>query len=148
MTIELVLFLLRLISGLLLGCILAIILWALWRDYRAAAAAPETRRRAYGALVALREVDGQYLATGERYTLLAHTSLGRAPTNTVQINDAFASSEHALVTMRDGQWWLEDRNSRNGTTLNDLPITEPVILTQGDIIGIGQLKFRIELEQP
>mgnify|MGYP005845369795 FL=1 len=146
MTIELLLLLLRLASGALLGCVLVIIFWVLWRDYQSAAAAPQRRRRVYGALVALRDLDGQYLATGERHPLLALTSLGRAPTNTIRIEDSFASSEHALVVMRDGQWWLEDRNSRNGTTLNDLPVTEPVILTQGDIIGIGQLKFRIELE--
>ena len=86
------------------------------------------------------------VVTGETYPLLPLTSLGRSPTNTVPINDSFASSEHALVAFRNGQWWLEDRRSRNGTLLNDMPVTQPVVITDGDIIGIGKIKFRLELE--
>lgn len=86
------------------------------------------------------------MLTGEDYPLLPLTSLGRSPTNTIPINDTFASSEHALVAMRNGQWWIEDRKSRNGTLLNDLPVTEPIVITHGDIIGIGTMKFRLELE--
>jgi pSer/pThr/pTyr-binding forkhead associated (FHA) protein len=48
--------------------------------------------------------------------------------------------------MRNGQWWIEDRKSRNGTLLNDLPVTESMVITHGDIIGIGNMKFRLELE--
>jgi len=48
--------------------------------------------------------------------------------------------------MRNGQWWIEDRKSRNGTLLNDLPVTEAMVITHGDIIGIGNMKFRLELE--
>jgi len=86
------------------------------------------------------------MATGEEYPLLSLTSLGRAPTNTISINDTFASSEHALLAMRNGQWWIEDRRSRNGTLLNDIPVTEPMVIIHGDIIGIGSIKFRLELE--
>lgn len=146
MSIELILLLLRILSGLLLAGILVVLFLAMWRDYSRVASNVEARRRYYGKLVALRELDGHVVATGETYPMLALTSLGRAPTNTVPIGDSFASSEHALVALRDGQWWLEDRNSRNGTTLNDLPVTAPMVLTQGDIIGIGQAKFRVELE--
>jgi FHA domain. len=48
--------------------------------------------------------------------------------------------------MRNGQWWLEDRKSRNGTTLNGMPVTQSVIVTDGDIIGIGKMRFRLDLE--
>ncbi len=146
MTTEGVLLLLRIVSGLLLAGVLLVLFAALWRDYHHVASGVEARRRSYGKLVALRELDGQIVVTGETYPLLSLTSLGRAPTNTVPISDSFASSEHALVALRDGQWWLEDRNSRNGTMLNDLPLTAPVVLTEGDVIGIGQAKFRLELE--
>jgi pSer/pThr/pTyr-binding forkhead associated (FHA) protein len=87
------------------------------------------------------------VVTGETYPLLPLTSLGRSPTNTIRINDTFASGDHALLAMRSGQWWLEDRRSRNGTMLNDLRVTQPVVVTDGDVIGIGNIKFRVELER-
>lgn len=146
MTTDLILLLLRFISGLLLFGVLLALFLILWREYRSTLVQVEARRRSYGQLVALREIDGRLMLTGEDYPLLPLTSLGRSPTNTIPISDTFASSEHALVAMRNGQWWLEDRNSRNGTLLNDLPVTEPMVITHGDIISIGNLKFRLELE--
>jgi hypothetical protein len=118
----------------------------MWRDYHSAAREAEASRRSYGRLVVLHEMDGTYAITGESYPLLPLTSLGRSPTNTIRIEDSFASTEHAAVVMRNGQWWLEDRRSRNGTTLNGIAVSQPVIVTDGDIIGIGQKRFRLEME--
>ena len=39
----------------------------------------------------------------------------------MSISDPYASGEHSLVAWRSGQWWLEDRDSRNGTLLNAFP---------------------------
>ncbi|MBZ0288065.1 MAG: FHA domain-containing protein [Anaerolineae bacterium] len=147
MSTETVLFLLRLASGLLLLSLLGVLLVVIWRDYRSASIELEATRRVHGKLVPLKEIDGAYMISGKAYPLLAHTSLGRAPTNSIPIDDTFASGDHALVALRSGQWWLEDRKSRNGTTLNEVPIRHPVIITDGDIIGIGNSRFRIELEQ-
>jgi hypothetical protein len=146
MTTEILLFLLRIVSGLLLLIFAGSLFVIMWQEYSQAAASVEARRRSYGQLVVLREFDGRYLVTGEKYPLMPLTSLGRAPTNTIPLSDSFASSEHALLAMRNGKWWLEDRNSRNGTMLNDLPVTQPMVITDGDIIGIGNIKFRLELE--
>jgi hypothetical protein len=147
MTTEVILFILRLVSAALLITLLVVLLIVMWREYNQAANHLVSRKRSYGHLTVLREIDGQYMATGEDYPLLPSTSLGRSATNTIPINDTFASSEHALVTLRDGQWWLEDRRSRNGTMLNDMPVMQPVVITHGDIIGVGHIKFRLELEQ-
>jgi hypothetical protein len=147
MNIELVLFLLRLVSGLLLLALMGGIFLTLWRDYRHVVESAEANRRIYGQLVALHEVNGNYIVTGANYPLLKLTSLGRSPTNSITIEDTFASSDHAFVALRGGQWWLEDRHSRNGTTLNEVRITQPVIITDGEIIGIGRNRFRLELEQ-
>lgn len=143
---EFILLLLRLISGLLLLALLVAFFRVLWREARRTSADFELQRRRYGSLVMLRSIDGQYMLTGETYPLLPITSLGRAPTNTISINDTFASSEHAILTLRNGQWWLEDRNSRNGTLLNDRPVSQPTVITQGDIISIGQIRLRLDLE--
>ena len=78
--------------------------------------------------------------------LVMSTSLGRSPTNTVALNDSFASGEHALIMLRGGQWWLEDRGSSNGTLLNGYRVEEPVVLSAGDIIVVGQVELKLELE--
>lgn len=143
---ELILLLLRCVSGLLLITFLIILFVVIWREYQKVTFDSEAQRRSYGKLVVLHEIDGKYMVTGESYSLVPLTSLGRSPTNTIPINDTFASSEHALIALRNGQWWLEDRQSRNGTMLNDIPLTQPMVITAGDIIGIGKLKLRLELE--
>jgi hypothetical protein len=118
----------------------------MWRDYRSAVEQVSSTRRTFGQLVEMRNLDGELVLTGQNHPLLAYTSLGRSPTNTIRIEDNFASAEHAVVMMKNGQWWLEDRHSRNGTTLNDMPINQPVVITHGDIIGIGNRSYRLELE--
>ncbi len=143
---EIVLLALRVLSGLALLLFMLLILRALWRDYQSATNTLKATRRAYGQLITLAKVDGTYAETGESYPLLPLTSFGRSPTNTIIIKDNFTSSEHALLALRDGQWWLEDRKSRNGTLLNGERISTPTIITNGDIVTIGNFSYRIELE--
>lgn len=146
MSLEATLLLLRLVSALLLIGFLAAIFILLWREFHRATRFESAPRRSYGRLIVLHQIDGRYLTTGESHPLQPLTSLGRSPTNTIRTEDTFASGEHALLALRHNQWWLEDRQSRNGTLLNDVPITQPVVITDGDIIGIGSLRFRLELE--
>ncbi len=147
MSTEATLLLLRIASGITLLLLLGMLFFILWRNYHHAVSAIEAGRRVYGQLIALHEVNGSYMMTGARYPLYQLTSLGRSPTNSIAIEDTFASSEHAIVTLRSGQWWLEDRQSRNGTTLNEMLITQPTVITDGDIIGIGKMRFRVDLEK-
>ena len=146
MEIAVVLFVLRLIAAVLLLALAAVIFWSLWRDYRTTLSQLQSNRRVYGSLVAMREIDESYVLTGDVYPLLPITTLGRAPTNSIVVNDNFASNEHALIAQRRGQWWLEDRNSRNGTLLNGVLINRSVIVTDGDVIGVGHARFRLDLE--
>lgn len=145
MTPEIVLFTLRLLASIILCSVLVILFLFLWRDLRTAALQSEARRRRYGQLVALHTLDDMTVPTGQLYPLLPLTTLGRAPTNMIVLADTFASSEHALIALRDGHWWLEDRDSRNGTLLNGVPVNQAVIVTEGDEIGIGAVRFRLQL---
>ena len=147
MSTETILFLLRLASGALMMSFLAALFVIIWRDYHSTIRQLDATRRTYGQLLVMREIDGNRVVTGETFPLLPLTSLGRSPTNSIIIEDSFASSEHAVVALRHGQWWLEDRNSRNGTLLNGIQVTEPVIITHGDIIGIGTMYLRFESER-
>jgi len=144
-SLDVLLFILRVLAGLVLLAILGTLFIMIWRDYRYATRQMMATRTTYGKLVALAQLDGSYAQTGEAYPLLPITTIGRSATNTVVVPDTFASSEHARIALKDGQWWLEDRASRNGTLLNEEPITGSTIITDGDIIGIGSYSYRIEL---
>lgn len=144
---DVILLLLRVISGALLLGLMATVCLVIWRHYRTTLDQLEINRRVYGQLIALQEIDGLYVVVGTTFPLRPVTSLGRAPTNHIVIQDTFASAEHAQIVLRNGQWWLEDRRSRNGTTLNELPITGPTVMTDGDIIGIGNRRYKLELER-
>lgn len=145
MTPGLALFIVRLILALLLYGFLGLIVYMLWQDVHSAARSAETRGRRLGRLVVL-ESDLPGLAPGAEFPLLAITSLGRAPTNTAALPDETASLEHALIHLRDGQWWLEDLKSRNGTRLNDSPVGEAAPVMAGDVIAVGRVKLKVELE--
>jgi hypothetical protein len=142
---NVVLLILRVALALLLYGFLAALFVMLWRDVRAAARAASTRGRRLGRLVVL-ESALPALSPGVVFPLLPITSLGRAPTNTATLPDDTASLEHALLHLRDGTWWLEDLASRNGTRLNDAAVRDPAPVMPGDIIAIGRVKLKLELE--
>jgi pSer/pThr/pTyr-binding forkhead associated (FHA) protein len=146
MTPALVMSIVRVLLALALYGFLGALLWMLWRDVRAAGQARLTRSRPLGRLV-ITETALPGLALGTTFPLLTITSLGRAPTNTVPLPDDTASLEHALLHLRDGQWWLEDLGSRNGTQLNDslLTASAPTPVMAGDVVGVGRTKLKLEL---
>ena len=141
---DILILLIRLLFSALLYVFLGGLFFLLWRDIRSAARhqiAPAIRERP-GQLRVLRGHNG--LGEGTLLTLTPFTTLGRSDNNSITITDPYASGEHALVTWRNGQWWLEDRDSRNGTLLNDMPVDTPLIISHGDVIGIGQMQLRFE----
>jgi predicted component of type VI protein secretion system len=51
-------------------------------------------------------------------------TIGRMKGNTIVIDDASISLMHAKITRKDGQYFLKDLNSTNGTIVNGQPIAE------------------------
>ncbi len=143
---DVLLLILRLTLAGLLYAFLGAVLLMLWRDLRGT----ESRKRIArpgGRLVVVEAPDQQEDAlAGSTFSLQPVTSIGRSPTNTVVIADTYASSQHALLTWREGHWWLQDRDSRNGTRLNGEPVEGPVIVATGDLISLGQTKLRLEVD--
>jgi hypothetical protein len=141
---EVALLVLRVITIVSLYAFFGVIVILLWRDVRSAARreSPAARERP-ARLVVIEGVAST--ASGTTYSLQPFTSIGRAPTNAIELADSYCSAEHALVLWRDGQWWLEDRDSRNGTRLNGETIDSPVVLSAGDLIHIGRAQMRFEV---
>jgi EAL domain-containing protein (putative c-di-GMP-specific phosphodiesterase class I) len=52
------------------------------------------------------------------------------------------SKEHAEIVMRDGQLWLRDLGSRNGTLVNGERVVE-ARLREGDIVHFAQVEYRV-----
>ena len=140
---DVLLLALRLLLITLLYAFLTTVLLMLWRDLRQATSIRETTRPS-GQLVVLYTAD-ETLAVGTAFPLQPVTSIGRSPTNTIPIPDTYASTQHTLLTWREGQWWLEDQGSRNGTLLNDTRISGPTVVSAGDIIGVGHTRLKLEL---
>ncbi len=79
----------------------------------------------------------------------ATVTIGRLPECTITIaSDPDASRRHARVFRRDGEWWLEDSGSANGTFIGEFAqsqkISGPVKLLPGQIFRIGLTRFRLE----
>ena len=71
--------------------------------------------------------------------------LGREPDCDFPLDDQTVSSQHARLSYRQQQWWLEDLASTNGTFLNGEAVTTPVVITHGDELRLGHLGVRIEI---
>ena len=150
MSLDLVLLALRFAAVLLLYLLILGAIAIVWRDWRAAARQVEQVRhsaaRPPGRLIVVQA--GQTdLLPGQSFPLSVITRLGRAASNTVVIQEPFASNEHARLYRRDQRWWLEDLGSRNGTRLNGERLRARAIVVTGDVIGIGGVQLRIELEE-
>ena len=81
----------------------------------------------------------------KEYVLVAEeVTIGResqTATWEIRLNDRTVSRPHARIERHGGTHTLIDLGSANGTTLNDLFVLEPIILGDGDVIGMGATKF-------
>ncbi len=66
------------------------------------------------------------------------TTIGRTNGNNLIISGRTVSRRHARLWFDNGQWFLEDLQSANGTSVNNMRISyQPVALKDGDIINFG-----------
>jgi adenylate cyclase len=85
------------------------------------------------------------LASGDTMPLVDTCSIGRARDNQLVLSDEKVSRHHALIrTSEDGECWLVDLASANGTYVNDRRVEQAVLLRDGDAvtIGTGRMVFR------
>lgn len=73
------------------------------------------------------------------------STVGRLTNNDIHIDNMAVSSRHAMIKQDNGNYYIEDNNSTNGTYLNGKRIKRSQ-LTDGDIVTICKhhLKFKSE----
>jgi len=84
------------------------------------------------------------LKAGSAYSLSDGAVLGRGDQADIQLQDTFASSQHARLAPHGDVIVLEDLGSTNGTYLNEEPLRGPQPLHPGDRIRIGDSSFTFE----
>ncbi len=78
----------------------------------------------------------------DTYAVKEETSIGRTRKNDICIPAPFMSSQHARIFFADGEFYLEDLGSTNGTLLNGKHVGNYTLtIKSGDKISFGSLKF-------
>jgi hypothetical protein len=130
MTPQLVVLLLRLALGLVLYAFLGSLLVILWRDLR--------HGRAEGEILPQAALELQ-ADPRKVFPLQATNLIGRAPDNSIVLQDETISARHARISYASGQWILEDLGSKNGTFVNDILLDQELVITYGDRITFGSM---------
>jgi len=77
---------------------------------------------------------------GEMFSLDGETTIGRSPDCGIFLDDVTVSRKHAILRERDGNFFIEDQGSLNGTFVNRKRV-ESAQLDDGDELQIG--KYRL-----
>jgi adenylate cyclase len=72
------------------------------------------------------------------------SSIGRHPSNTIQLLDRIVSKEHCILELRADGFWLRDLGSLNGTYINNERVRGEQILKHGDEIIMGSTRARYD----
>lgn len=76
---------------------------------------------------------------GTRITLGTQPVLmGRADDSTLVLTDDYASTRHARLSPRGGDWYVEDLGSTNGTYLDRAKVTTAVRVPLGTPVRVGK----------
>jgi pSer/pThr/pTyr-binding forkhead associated (FHA) protein len=100
---------------------------------KAAPRQPSSRKAPRKLVVVAGSLAGTSINLGD-----APVTIGRANDSTLVLTDDYASTRHARVFPRDGQWLVEDLGSTNGTFLDRSKVTQPTPVGAGVPIRIGK----------
>ena len=126
----------------LLGAMYLLLAVVVWMEARELAHAT-TRRISPVAPVRGRRIPSQLVLVEGRGPdtvdlVPPETTVGRDESCHVTIPDSSVSHRHARIYHSDGEWYVEDLGSTNGTFVNDRPLTRPIVLRPGDTVSIGR----------
>lgn len=133
-----VLLFLRAILAVLLYAFLGVGLYQLWLDMRRQSQLLAARQSPPLSLGKADETEKHAFAQPELI-------LGRGVECDFCVDDPTVSARHARLTFRQGQWWLDDLASTNGTFLNGEAVKGSALVTDGDRIQIGQVELELSI---
>lgn len=140
MSVQVFLVLRFVIAG-LLYVFLGVVVYLLWLDLR------QYGKRALPQIPT--PIIIRYDREGEIYPLRftdPEVIIGRDLACNCVLENITVSARHARVFFRQGQWWVEDLHSTNGSYLNQEPVSSPTVLTSGDQLRCGQVTLSITVE--
>ena len=81
---------------------------------------------------------------GRSYDLDDELTIGRSPGCGVAMpEDIYTSTLHARLFRQNGQLWVEDLGSTNGTYVNSEQIAKAIRLGKGDLLQVGSTVFEV-----
>lgn len=81
---------------------------------------------------------------GQIYELADELTVGRAGGCQITLEDTYVSQLHARLFRREGQLYVEDLGSTNGTYLNRKKVTAPIAIRKGDRLQIGKTVMELQ----
>ena len=83
---------------------------------------------------------------GQRFELTKEIyTCGRVADRDIHINDPTISTHHCDFVKQDDTYMIVDRNSTNGTRVNNIPVTEQV-LQNTDILQVGGIEILFDCD--
>jgi pSer/pThr/pTyr-binding forkhead associated (FHA) protein len=83
---------------------------------------------------------------GQRFELVDDLyTCGRVADRDIHINDPTISTHHCDFVKQDDTYMIVDRNSTNGTRVNNIPVTEQV-LQNTDILQVGGIEILFDCD--
>lgn len=82
-------------------------------------------------------------ADGTKTPVEGDMKVGRDPGCGLVLGCEKSSRVHAELSLDEGELWVRDRKSTNGTFVNNGEISENTRLTDGDVVQFGDSRFRV-----
>lgn len=142
LTLDWILFGLRLFATIILYSFLGLALHLIWRELTLSAeqVVTEAQRRPRLRVVSAAEPD--LFRVGDIVPLEPVTVMGSYENNQIVLADL--APRQARILHENGVWWLERLSEGSPVQLNDNPITQPTVINADDRITLGQVEFKFE----
>ena len=89
------------------------------------------------------KLQGKHLVLPER-----EITVGRDEDCQLRLTSSLVSRRHCVLDIRPDGIWVRDLASQNGTYVNDVAVTEPLLLRSGDILRVGAALFQVPESVP
>lgn len=138
--IEIGFLILRFLIALALYAFLGWALWQLWRQLRQSALQSAPSIPALTLILQNSQPEPPFRS--EKPEVI----IGRQPGCDLRLQQGAISARHARLSYHDGQWWVEDLQSKNGTFLNDVRLEAPLVIASGDVLRCGGQRLDVQIE--